>query len=477
MGCADNPVTPAANQPRLEVRQGAPSVIVLTDDPDGVIAAHGIKPSHVYRYAIKGFSASVSDVAKAGLMKDARVRKVEDDGISSITQVGSWGQDRIDQRNLPLDLSYSPPNNGQGVRAYIVDSGIRYTHTEFGGRASNGIDLTGGDGSDCIGHGTHVAGTVGGFRYGIANQVTLVSVRVFGCTGSAENSVILAAMDWVAKNAVLPAVVNMSLSGSATQAVDEAVTNLTARGISVAVAAGNDDFDACNLSPARAPSAMTVGATGGDDARASFSNWGDCVDIFAPGSSIPSAYHGDDVSQVGKSGTSMASPHVAGVAALILSANPSWTAAQVDSAISARSSKGKVIDAKSNRFHLLYSGLDDDLSTPEPPPPPDPIVPPTDFSLQILDYPKGNGKRALLRATWKDGNPTNDGGVVIRYENGQRVQYDPLETLDFVVTQGDYNFYIRSFGYDSLGRVVYGQWSGPFPLRACERNCTGSANR
>ncbi len=472
LAACDSPVKSLAPRLNTSLARGPMGVIVrVNGDPSEMAKSHGAK--HVYTQVIKGFSATLPDEAIDALRKNPNVLSIEPDGVMSITEVGSWGQDRIDQRRLPLDLTYSPPSSGVGVRAYIIDSGIRYTHTEFQGRASSGIDLTGGNGEDCIGHGTHVAGTVGGFKYGVANQVSLVSVRVFGCTGSAANSMILAAMDWVAKNAVLPAVVNMSLSGGATQAVDDAVANLSARGIVVVVAAGNDNFDACNLSPARAPQSITVGATGGDDVRASFSNWGNCLDVFAPGSGIPSAYHGDDTNIVGKSGTSMASPHVAGVAAQILSSNSSFSASQVDSVINARSSKGAVIDARSPRFNIVYTGLDDDMSTPEPPPPPAPLLPPTDFRLEILGYPKGNGKRALLRATWQDGNPGNDGGIVIRYEEGQRAPYDPATSLDFVVTQGDYNFMVRSFGYDAGGRVIYGPWAGPYPLRACERNCTG----
>ena len=475
-GCADNPVTPVA---KLKVSNGSFArgpmgvIVRVSGDPAKVAKSHGITPSHVYLHAIKGFAASVSDAARAGLMKDVRVKRVQDDQIASLSQVGSYGLDRIDQRDLPLDLSFISPNHGQGVCGYIIDSGIRSTHTIFGGRVRRGANFTNAPDGDQIGHGTHVAGTFGGARYGVADSACIVDVKVFGTTGETPNSVVLAAMDWVAENAVRPAVVNMSLSSGADPLTDEAVARLTALGITVAVAAGNNSFDACNLSPARAPTALTTGGTDGLDQRASFSNWGPCVDVFAPSVSIPSAYHGDDFSIVGKSGTSMASPHTAGVAALILSANPSWSSAQVDSATFVRSSKGKVVDAQSARFHMLYSGLDDDLSNPPPPPLPDPVLPPSNFRVEVVEFLKG--KKALLRASWTDGT-SRDGGVLLSWSGGSRVAYDPAETLDFVAYEGTHTFFLKSFIYDAMGRVVYGP-PVSYSLQVCERNCTTSRSR
>jgi subtilisin family serine protease len=277
--------------------------------------------------------------------------------------------DRIDQRALPLDNSYTPPNDGSGVNAYIIDSGIRSTHSDFTGRVGIGADFTGlGTTEDCLGHGTHVSGIVGGTIYGVAKRVTLYPFRVFPCVGSTPWSTVLAAMDSLAKVAVFPAVANMSLGGTAIQAIDDAVANLTSRGITVVVAAGNSNYDACFYSPARAPTAITVGATSSNDYRAGFSNWGDCVDLFAPGNGVTSDWYLNDNSSTQLSGTSMASPHVAGVAALILSVDPTLIPYQVDSVIKATATKGVVLYSNTTRNDLLYSGTD----TIPPPPLPKP---------------------------------------------------------------------------------------------------------
>jgi subtilisin family serine protease len=328
----------------------------------------------VYRNVITGFAASISEAARAGLMKDRRVQRIADDAVMT-ADAGSWGLDRIDQRALPLDSSFVPPNDGSGVTAYIIDSGIRFSHTDFGGRASLGYDFTGGSGEDCAGHGTHIAGIIGGSAYGVARNVALVAVRVFGCTTSTNLSTILAAMDWVLQNHVSPAVVNMSLGGPGDVTLDAAVGSLTRAGVTVVVSAGNFNFDACLYSPARADSAITVGATNQSDERATFSNYGDCVDLFAPGVSIVSDWYTGDAATSTLSGTSMASPHVAGVAALVLSANPSFSPAQVDSVIKARDTKDVVINGdptlnnpNTTFADLLYSGTDDMGSATKCPP-------------------------------------------------------------------------------------------------------------
>ncbi|MFE0699518.1 S8 family serine peptidase [Streptomyces sp. NPDC058872] len=242
----------------------------------------------------------------------------------------SWGLDRIDQAGLPLDSSYAYPVLATNVHAYIIDTGIRTTHTDFGGRASWGTNTTGdGVDSDCQGHGTHVAGTVGGAAHGVAKGVNLVAVKVLNCSGSGTTAGVIAGIDWVTANAVKPAVANMSLGGTSSVAMNDAVARSTAAGISHAVAAGNENADACGVSPASAPSAITVGATTSSDARSSFSNFGTCLDIFAPGSVITSAWNTSDTATSTLNGTSMASPHVAGNAALILGQNPTWTPQQV----------------------------------------------------------------------------------------------------------------------------------------------------
>ncbi len=317
---------------------------------------------HTYTSALKGFAATLSDDAAAALAHNPRVRYVESDVVimgDTIAQAGAtWGIDRIDQRALPLNGRYAYQESGAGVTAYIVDSGIRYSHSEFGGRASFGFDAFGGDGSDCSGHGTHVSGTVGGATYGVAKGVSLVSVKVLDCNGSGTSSGVIAGLDWIASHAARPAVANMSLGGGVSQAVDDAVERLYVAGIATAVSAGNSNVDACTQSPARAPHAMTVGASDNVDARAYFSNYGTCVDWFAPGMSITSSAISGDLATAVMSGTSMASPHTTGAAALFLQKNPAATAQQVRDGLYAQSTKGVVTSASSANNHLLYSFAD-----------------------------------------------------------------------------------------------------------------------
>jgi hypothetical protein len=279
---------------------------------------------HTYSYAIKGFSATLPEAAYNAILKNPNVDYVEQDATvyawQTTTQTGAtWGIDRIDQRDLPLNQSYTYEQNGAGVLAYIIDTGIRASHVEFTGRIAPGFTaiLDGRGTADCNGHGTHVAGTVGGTRYGVAKGVTLVPVRVLNCQGSGTWSGVIAGIDWVTgqKNNApnSPMVANMSLGGGGSDTVDTAVSKSVTAGVVYAVAAGNSNANACNYSPARAASALTVGSTTSSDARSSFSNFGTCVDLFAPGSSITSAWHTRNNAINTISGTSMASPHVAGV--------------------------------------------------------------------------------------------------------------------------------------------------------------------
>jgi subtilisin family serine protease len=351
---------------------GAASYVVVLDDgverPGAVATEHaaefGADVTHVYRHALKGYAASVPSASLEALRADPRVAWVELDRPmrASTTQANAtWGLDRIDQRALPLSTTFTYTATGAGVTAYIIDTGVKRTHNEFGGRAVFGYDAIAGNGliDDCNGHGTHVAGTVGGTTYGVAKSVTLVAVRVLDCSGVGLNSWVIAGVDWVTGNhqAGRPAVANMSLGGGASTALDTAVRNSIADGVSYAVAAGNESEDACTGSPSRVAEAMTIGATDRNDAKASFSDFGPCVDWFAPGASITSAWFLTNSSTATFSGTSMATPHTAGVAALYLQGNPGASPAAVRDALYSLTTKSVVTQSSTANNHLLFTNL------------------------------------------------------------------------------------------------------------------------
>jgi subtilisin family serine protease len=327
-----------------------------------VVAAYGGKVHHTYGTALSGFAATLSPAAVEELRRNPRVAYVAQDGKvrKSTTQTGAtWGLDRIDQRALPLNGTYNYTPTGAGVRVYVLDSGILTAHTQFAGRATVGADFVGDgyNGQDCDGHGTHVAGTIGSTTYGVAKSAQLVSVRVLDCLGDGTWSGVIAGVDWVTANAQKPAVANMSLGGGYYAPLNTAVQTSIASGVVYAVAAGNESSDACGVSPASTPNAITVGSTTSADVRSSFSNWGSCVDLFAPGSSITSTWNTSTTALNTISGTSMASPHVAGVAALYLQGSPTATPATVAAQILASSTPNLVGDALGSPNRLLFSTL------------------------------------------------------------------------------------------------------------------------
>jgi subtilisin family serine protease len=285
---------------------------------NGPSAMSGITPRFVYRTVMSGFAADLTPAQLAALARRPDVAAIEADQVVTIdttqTNPPSWGIDRIDQRNRPLSNSYTFTSTGAGANAYIIDTGIQTSHPTFGGRANVVFDALGGNGQDCNGHGTHVAGTVGGSTFGVAKGVSLHAVRVLDCNGSGTNSGVIAGMDFVASNHAARAVANMSLGGGRSTAVNNAVARMTNAGVFLAVAAGNSNANACNSSPSSAPSAYTTAASDINDRRASFSNFGSCVDGYAPGVNITSAWLNGGTNTI--SGTSMATPHVTGVGAL-----------------------------------------------------------------------------------------------------------------------------------------------------------------
>lgn len=329
----------------------------LENDP--YFTTFGGRIERVYGNVLNGFSASLGEKALEYIRQLNIVSYVEEDGMVYAQSVASWGLDRVDQRNLPLNDGFNPRGDGTGAHVYVIDSGIRATHNDFGNRASIATDTCrddNDDGVDCNGHGTHCAGTIGGTAHGVAKNATLYGVRVLNCQGSGYKSDTIAGMNWVKANRNNPAVVSMSLGGSTSTAQDDAVAELDASGVVVVVSAGNSDADACNQSPARAEKAFTVGATDGTDSRAYYSNYGSCVDIFAPGSSITSAGISSDSATAIKSGTSMATPHVSGAAAVLLGIDSSLTPAGIKSKLETEATSNCVSDVMGSPNKMLYIG-------------------------------------------------------------------------------------------------------------------------
>ena len=423
--------------PTVSAQQGLADryIVVFRDDvqnpaalANGLSAQYGGTLHFTYAYAIKGFAATLPAAAIDGLSRNPNVSYIEPDAAVTVSDgatdntVSSWGLDRIDQRDLPLSSSYTWSNDASNVHAYIVDTGIRMTHTQFVGRVSFGYDAIGDgqNGNDCHGHGTHVSGTVGGSEYGVARGVQLVAVRVLNCAGSGSTSGVIAGIDWVRQNAVTPAVANMSLGGGFSSSLNLAVTNAVNAGITFVVAAGNSNTDACTQSPAAAPAALTIGATTITDARASYSNFGTCVDLFAPGSSITSAWNNTDTGTNTISGTSMASPHVAGVAALYLSVNTNASPSAVESAIEGAATVGKVTNPGSGSPNLLVYTV---FGGSQPPPS-------GDFTLGGASYKVRGFNTVDLSWSGASANVDiyRDGGIVVQNSPNDGTHTDNIGT-------------------------------------------------
>lgn len=354
--------TPIKDSYIVVLKDGKAAPTAVRKAAADLAAANAGAVTHTYTAAVRGFAVRMTEARAKRLAADPRVAMVAQDGVVTATATQSpatWGLDRIDQRALPLDNSYTYSTTASNVHAYIIDTGIRTTHADFGGRATVGYDAVGDgqNGNDCNGHGTHVAGTVGGSTYGVAKGVALVAVRVLSCSGSGSNAGVIAGVDWVTANAIKPAVANMSLGGGAYAPLDTAVRNSIASGVTYSLAAGNSNADACNSSPSRVTEALVVGASTNTDARASFSNYGTCLDLFAPGQNITSSWNTSDTATNTISGTSMAAPHVAGAAALYLATNTTAGPAAVQSAIVAASTPNVITNpGTGSPNRLLYTG-------------------------------------------------------------------------------------------------------------------------
>lgn len=420
------------NQYVVRFRAGVADVAGLAQS---LVSASAGSIRYTYTAAIQGFAAALPAAAIDGIRSNPNVLSVEPDHVVTVgTSIQynppSWGMDRVDQRDLPLNSQYAYNYNGAGVYIYIIDTGILISHSDFGGRASVGYDALGGNGIDCNGHGTHVAGTAGGSAYGIAKGAQLVAVRVLDCYGYGTQASVIAGVDWVTGHHNARAVANMSLEGPPSPSEDAAVNNSIASGVTYTVAAGNDNSDACASSPQRVGPALTVGATTRSDSRASYSNFGTCLDLFAPGDSISSDWYTSNTATAMLSGTSMAAPHVAGMAAKLLQAHPSLTPYAVADSIVDLGTSGRLSNIGSGSPNLLLYSL---IGQAPPPPPP--------LNVSI------SGPNTISRKgtySWTASASGGSGGYTyswsVDYDFGRHVPLGTAATQSLTVYQDDGNF-------------------------------------